>query len=251
MKNVLFLGESWSINQSCLKGCDNVVSGHYEEYGSLFMNAFKEMSLHFDYMPNHIAQVHFPFQTDALKKYDVIILSDIGSNTFLLHPDTLGKCERLPNRLEVIKQYVAEGGGLLTIGGYMSYSGIDAKARYAMTPLAEVMPVKMLHYDDRIECPEGVIPRIINQEHPVLDGIAGEWPYFLGYNRIMVRPEAELIATVNEDVFMASMSYGKGRSFAFASDCVPHWAPPGFLTWEHYTRLFDNIICWLSGDSKK
>ncbi len=42
--------------------------------------------------------------------------------------------------------------------------------------------------------------------------------------------------------------YGAGRSAAFTSDIAPHWAPPPFLAWEGYARLFDQLVRWLAGD---
>ncbi len=43
------------------------------------------------------------------------------------------------------------------IGGYLSFMGIEAKANYKNTVLADVLPVTMLDGDDRVEKPEGVI----------------------------------------------------------------------------------------------
>jgi uncharacterized membrane protein len=43
--------------------------------------------------------------------------------------------------------------------------------------------------------------------------------------------------------------YGAGRSAAFTSDIAPHWAPPPFLGWDGYARLFDQLVRWLAGRS--
>ncbi len=40
------------------------------------------------------------------------------------------------------------------IGGYLSFMGIEAKANYKNTVLADVLPVTMLDGDDRVEKPE-------------------------------------------------------------------------------------------------
>ncbi len=73
------------------------------------------------------------------EQYDAIVISDIGSNTFLLQNDTLSTSHK-PNALELIKEYVNNGGGLLMIGGYLSFMGIEAKANYKNTVLADVLP---------------------------------------------------------------------------------------------------------------
>lgn len=46
-------------------------------------------------MPAHAAATDFPLTLEALQEWDAIILSDIGANTLLLHPDT---AEEPPNR---------------------------------------------------------------------------------------------------------------------------------------------------------
>jgi hypothetical protein len=38
--------------------------------------------------------------------YDVVILSDIGSNSFLLAPQTFARSESSPNRLRALAEYV-------------------------------------------------------------------------------------------------------------------------------------------------
>lgn len=200
-----------------------------------------------DYLPSHVAQTEFPDQLETLKQYAAIIFSDVGSNTMLLHPDMQFKCMRKPNRLKVIREYVKQGGGFLMCGGYMSYSGIDGRARYAMTPIADVLPVEMLHYDDRMENPDGIVPTVLNDSHPILNGVTGQWPDFLGYNKLSAKADAELLATIGDgDAFITAAPYGEGRSVAFATDCVPHWGTPEFVAWEHYGTLFGNIIRWLA-----
>jgi hypothetical protein len=53
---------------------------------------------------------HFPLTLEALQEWDAIILSDIGANTLLLHPDTWLKSRRTANRLTLLHDYVAGGG---------------------------------------------------------------------------------------------------------------------------------------------
>ena len=138
------------------------------------------------------------------------------------------KGERWPNRLAVIADFVRAGGGLLMVGGYMSFSGFEGRGRYSLTPLAQVLPVQMLVHDDRIEAPQGVIPSV-DQEHDILSGIEGEWPYLLGYNRFRAKPDASIIMSVDGDPLLVVDGYGAGRVAAFASDCSPHWGSPEFM----------------------
>jgi uncharacterized membrane protein len=172
------------------------------------------------------------------------VLSDIGSNSFLLCDETFLRSERTPNRLSVLADYVERGGGLVMVGGYMSFSGIDGRARFGMSPLATVLPVNMLDHDDRIEVPEGLTPNVKVPNHPVIGGTSGEWPPLLGYNRVVAKPDSTVVAQVRGDPLLVVGSVGAGRAVAFTSDLAPHWAPPEFLSWPHYRQLWASIITW-------
>ncbi len=245
---LLFIGESWVIHSVHMKGFDEFTTTTYEEGGWCLINAFKSGGIDVDYMPAHIAASSFPDTVDKLAEYDVVVFSDIGSNTLLLHNDTFSKGKITNNRLKVVQEYVEKGGSFAMMGGYFSFQGIDAKAKYAKSPIEEILPITMMETDDRLEAPEGITPDIIMPAHPILDGVSKDWPHFLGYNILTEKPDAEVIATCGDHVFMAAGTYGKGRTFAFASDIAPHWGSPKFVNWECYNTLFVNIANWLAGN---
>ena len=129
------------------------------------------------------------------------------------------------------------------VGGYITFSGIDGKGKWQDTAVQEVLPVQIFPTDDRMEHCEGIQPVTV-KEHEILEGL-GEWPRVLGYNRTILKDEAELLATVEGNPFIALGEYGKGRSAVFTTDCAPHWAPPEFCNWEGYNKLFQNMAKWL------
>ncbi len=88
---------------------------------------------------------------------------------------------------------------------------------------------------------------IVAPAHPILTGVAGAWPPLLGYNKAALRDGADLVARVGDDPLIAAAHYGKGRGVAFASDCGPHWAPPPFVEWAGYSRLWNGIVGWAAG----
>lgn len=243
---ILFAGESWIINSTHIKGFDQFTETKYGEGGKWLIEALESAGMEVDYMPCHIAANEFPTTLEEMQKYDVIILSDIGSNTLLLTEDVFAKGKRMPNRLQLIKEFVENGGGFAMMGGYMTFQGIDGKGKYAHTAVADILPVKMMETDDRFEAPEGVIPTIVNSDHPVLQGVSEDWPHFLGYNMLFEIDPKDVIARCNDHVFMAGREYGKGRTFIFASDISPHWGSPEFLAWESYNTLFSNMAKWLA-----
>lgn len=241
---ILLAGESFMVTENHTKGFDYATLGRYEEVGTPFVETLQKLGMDVTHLPNHIAQLRFPDSTEELKKFDVVILSDITSNTLLLHPDMMFKYEIKGNRLEAIKEYVLQGGGLLMIGGYMSYCGFNGCARYGMTPLKDVLPVKIMNFDDRMDTPEGVSPTITMPNHPIMNGIKEPWPRYLGYSYIEERPGTDVVVKMRDSVGLACGEYGKGRSVATAFDCLPHWALPEVLEWECYNPLWKNIIDW-------
>ena len=230
------------------KGFDAFTTTAYGEGHQWLSAALRDGGWEVEHLPNHLATDHFPQTPDDLGAYDVVILSDIGSNTLLLHTDTFTKSVSLPNRLVSLREYVARGGGLVMVGGYLTFQGIEARARYAATPVEEALPVTMLTGDDRVEAPEGVEPVVRQASHPIVAGLPERWPNLLGYNRIIAKSNAATVATVGEDPLLAAWEFGRGRGVAFASDCGPHWLPPSFLEWPGYATLWQQLASWVAGD---
>lgn len=245
--HVLIAGESWESMTIHQKGFDIFTTTFYEEGVGPLRSALESSGHQVTYMPSHIASTQFPTELADLQRYDVVMLSDIGTNTLLLHPNTFMRSKPMPNRLKLIREYTQKGGGLIMVGGYMTFQGIDAKARYAKSPVEEVLPVTLLERDDRVEVPEGIAPQLKLAEHPIAAGLGAEWPLLLGYNQITARPEADVVATVGDDPLIATWAVQAGRALAFASDCGPHWAPPDFLAWDGYGKLWSHMVEWTGG----
>ncbi len=246
-KNILIAGESWTVHSIHQKGFDSFTTTEYAEGVRWLRAALEQGGWTVTYQPAHVAAREFPFTAADLARFDCVILSDIGANTLLLHPDTFSKSKVLPNRLHAIRDYVANGGGFIMVGGYLTFQGIDAKGQYAGTAIEDILPVTLSRADDRAEAPQGIAPHVARPDHPIVSGLEPQWPDLLGYNRLTVKPEGELVATAGEDPLLVAGRYGKGRSVAFASDCGPHWAPPPFVEWAGYQRLWTQIADWAAG----
>ena len=244
---VLIAGESWTVHSIHQKGFNSFTTTEYAEGAGWLKAALDGAGWEIAYQPSHVAARDFPATAKALGAFDCVILSDIGANTLLLHPDTFVRSKVLPNRLDAIRDYVAGGGGLVMVGGYMTFQGIEGKAQYAGTAVEEALPVTLSRLDDRVECPQGATPSVCDENHPIVAGLQGAWPVLLGYNRISPKAGAALVASVGGDQLIVAGGFGKGRSVAFTSDCGPHWAPPPFVEWAGYSRLWSNIADWAAG----
>jgi uncharacterized membrane protein len=244
---VLIAGESWTVHSIHQKGFDSFTTTEYAEGAGWLNGALDAAGWDIAYQPSHVAAREFPATAAALGAFDCVILSDIGANTLLLHPDTFVRSKVLPNRLEAIRDYVAAGGGFVMVGGYLTFQGIEAKAQYAGSAIEEALPVTLSRFDDRVECPAGVEPNVRESGHPIVSGVGAQWPQLLGYNRVTPKPGAAVVATVGNDPLIVAGDFGKGRSVAFTSDCGPHWAPPPFVEWAGYRLLWPQIAAWAAG----
>ena len=248
MSRVLLLGESWFVYSVHQKGFDSFHTSEFTLGGQEFVAALRSAGHEVTHIPAHEISTRVPADAEGIAAIaDVVVISDVGANTFQLPPATFTRSEAQPDRTEALREFVQLGGGLLMVGGYLTFSGIDAKARWGRTPLAEALPVEILDRDDRVELPAGAAPRL-GYGHPITDGLDEQWPELLGLNEVTARPGAATLASCAGHPLLAVGGYGAGRSAAFTSDLAPHWAPPAFLSWAGYAPLFDRTIRWLAGE---
>ena len=246
-RRILIAGESWTVHSIHQKGFDSFTTTEYAEGVGWLRDALESKGWDVHFMPSHVAARDFPATVEAFSKYACVLLSDIGANTLLLHPDTFVKSKVLPNRLHALRDYVDAGGGVVMVGGYLTFQGIEAKAQYAGSAVEDALPVTIHRDDDRVEAPQGVTPHLNDIAHPIFDGVPTPWPHLLGYNRVAAKPDADVLARVGGDPLLVAGSFGKGRGVAFTSDCGPHWSPPEFCTWSGYAELWNGIAEWAGG----
>jgi uncharacterized membrane protein len=246
---ILLAGESWTTHMIHVKGFDTFTTSEYVEGAGELIDGLRAAGHELDYLPGQDVSTGFPTSVEELRAYDVVIVSDVGANSFLIGRETFNHSRPQPNRLVALAEYVEGGGGLLMIGGYLSFSGIDGKARYGRSPIARVLPVAVLDRDDRVEAPEGITPTVLRGDHPVLAEVpAGDWPSLLGYNQVEPLAASDLLLGVGEDPLLAVATVGSGRTAAFTSDLAPHWAPPEFMAWDGYMPLWLGLLAWLAGE---
>lgn len=140
---------------------------------------------------------------------------------------------------------VRRGAGLLTIGGWESYSGVGGD--WDKTLLADLLPVGMLGSDDRVHV-DGPCFAEPALSHPIIDGLP--WfarpPLVGGYNRLEPKPDAKVVlnATLYDVVIGAygdralrrrtsepllilrDAGVSGGRVACLATDVAPHWIGP-------------------------
>ncbi len=245
MTRVLLAGESWISHSTHYKGFDEFSSTTFHTGADAFLEAARSQDIEIEQMYAHDVPQRFPRTVAELSSYDVVILSDIGANSFLLPPQTWLEGRPSDNPLVSLVEWIKSGGGLMMAGGYLSFQGFQARANFARSPIAEVLPVTMLDCDDRVEAPQGAAVVLSEPDHPVGRAWQSGAPQLLGYNLVQPRDEAEVVARVGGDVLIATMEIGRGRSLVWTSDIGPHWCPAPFLAWGGFPALVGAMLTWL------
>src|SRR5262249_28110762 len=124
---VLLVGESWVSAATHYKGFDQFSSTTFHLGAEPLAAALKDSAFDLVYMPGHEAVQAFPFTIAELAGYGAVILSDIGANSLLLPQEVWLHGRPMPNRLRLIRDWTASGGGLVMVGGYLSFQGFDGK----------------------------------------------------------------------------------------------------------------------------
>ena len=248
MIKILYAGDYALISHTYIKGMNSWTSGQAFDERAYFLDALREDGeLAIDYLPTPYISRDFPSTPEALKKYDAVILSDVGTDTLLLYPDIF-KIPMGANRLHLLADYVKEGGGFAAIGGWMSFGGQMGQGKYHGTVLEDILNVNASPYDDRVEVPEGFRYNPVKNDHPLIKDMGWEKSplLFLGYNRFEARDSQGVLAEYNGDPMIVANRFGKGNTMAFASDLAPHWGQ-GFVSWENYSKFWGTCCRWLAG----
>ncbi|MDP2345773.1 MAG: glutamine amidotransferase [Deltaproteobacteria bacterium] len=214
---------------------------------------------------NELSLIPFPTRelfTEQLHTFDVVIFQD-----FNYRPYQMG------TYLKNVAEYVKQGGGLLMIGGDLTFS----EGEYQNTPLADVLPIQMRagrgHLDTETFTP---VVTEAGQHHPITDvgdavGVApsaagglGTLPPLQGLNLVAgLAPNAVALLThpfANADdgtpqPVIAVADVEKGRSVAVMTDTLWHWALPQLGSGgasnggvDAHRKLIANTLRWLIRD---
>ena len=181
-----------------------------------------------------------------LDEYDVLVISDVDAKLFQLAPsffarETFGtKVLTFPDRVRLTIEAVRAGKGIMFLGGWYSFTGEIGKGGWGRTRLAELLPVRCLDTEDLVESTEGYTARAAEAGAALFGGIDLEsMPPILGYNKTVLRSDAQLLAEVREtgDPLLAVRPFGEGRCLAYTSDPAPHWGC-NFVFWERYAEFW-------------
>ena len=247
MIKILYAGDFAFINHTYVKGQNSWTSGQaFDERRFLMDTLAKDSEFDAEYLPTPYVSEKFPKTREEISKYDVILISDVGTDTLLLYPD-LFKIPMGENRLKLIDGFARNGGGVMAVGGWMSFGGMMGQGKYHGTLMEDIFDIDVSPFDDRVEVPEGMTFNPVVPDHPLNKDVGWESSplLFLGYNRFKARKQENVVSEYDGDPMMVARDYGKGRTLAFASDLAPHWGT-GFVRWDNYLKFWQQCIRWLA-----
>ncbi len=191
---------------------------------------------------------------EYLGQSNALIISDVEARCFHLYPSFFDRSRRekkvvtFPDRLKLTKQWVADGGGLLMLGGWLSFSGVMGKGGWGRSSFADALPIDCLHVEDLMESSEGFTAEVLNSAHPVVKGLPWKsFPPIFGYNETRVKPDGEVLVRIKETghPLVVVGEYGRGRILTYMSDPAPHWGI-NFELWKGYDAFWQQSLQWVN-----
>ena len=64
--------------------------------------------------------------------------------------------------------------------------------------------------------------------------------------KLAAKADADVVISWKGDPILALGTYGEGRSFAWASDCAPHWMPADFCGSDCNRMLWERVLNWVT-----
>lgn len=188
-----------------------------------------------------------------LSRSSALIISDVEARCFHLYPSFFDRSRRenqiitFPDRLDAVRTWVARGGGLMMLGGWLSFTGAQAKAGWGRSRLAEALPVNCLPTEDLVESSAGFHAEVLQPRHPVVKGLPWKsFPPIFGYNEVQPKEGAQVLVRVKETghPLVVVGEYGKGRLLTYTSDPAPHWGL-NFELWDGYRGFWQQSLSWV------
>lgn len=194
---------------------------------------------------------------EMLEQSAALIVSDVEARCFHLYPNFFDRSRReqnvvsFPDRLAILKGWIEAGGGMMMLGGWLSFSGVQGKSGWGRSLLADALPVDCMVTEDLVESSAGFTAEVLIPDHPVVKGLPWDsFPPVFGYNEVTAKASGQVLVRVKETghPLVVAGEYGKGRILTYMSDPAPHWGL-NFELWEGYDPFWKQALNWVKKNS--
>lgn len=181
-----------------------------------------------------------------------IIFGDVETKCLMLHPDFFTRAKwgnkpiTFPDRFDLLRKWVEEGGHFHMNGGWLSFSGELGKGGWARSRFHHVLPVECLPHDDLIESTDGYKINCKLKNHPFVKNI--DWksfPPILGFNEVILRDKAKCIIEIQNlgkwYPLLAAHDFKKGYVSCWMTGASPHWGI-NFMKWSEYPKFWQQVF---------
>ena len=143
---VLFAGKSWITHSVHTKGFNSFDMSSYHARRPQMIAALRAGGAEMTYQPSHIAMNSVPFSHGKRSRRIRRCDPERHWRELLLLPDRVAiRSESWPNRLQLIRDFVNDGGGsYLMVGGYLTFQGFQAKGNYKGSPVEDVLSIEII-----------------------------------------------------------------------------------------------------------
>ena len=188
-----------------------------------------------------------------LERSSCVVVSDVEAKCFHLYPNFFDRAKRdqqvvtFPDRLDLMKDWIQKGGGMMMLGGWLSFSGVQGRGGWGRSRMGAMLPVECLATEDLVESSAGFTAEVLQPEHPVVKDLPwAQFPPIFGYNEVKARPDSEVLVRVKEtgDPLVVAGRHGQGRILLYLSDPAPHWGI-NFELWEGYDGFWQQALNWV------
>lgn len=189
---------------------------------------------------------------DRLEWASTIIFGDVETKCMMLHPDFFNPSKwennyvTFPDRFNILRRWIHNGGHFHMNGGWYSFSGQLGKGGWGRSLFRDVLPVKCLDGDDLIESTESFAVRSSIEDHPIIKGLnLDSFPPLLGFNQTDHCSDCETILEIQYwDQWFPLLSQrrlGNGRVTAWATGASPHWGI-NLVNWDQYNQFWQQLF---------
>lgn len=189
---------------------------------------------------------------EKLEWADIIIFADVETKCLMLHPDFFNRAKwseeyiTFPDRFDLLKNWVEEGGHFHMNGGWLSFSGELGKGGWGRSRFKNVLPVDCLEHDDLIESTSSYKVRCNDPAHKSMKGIDWESvPPILGFNETSIKESAKAIVEIEHMgrwyPLLAEHKFGNGRVTCWMTGASPHWGI-NFMKWDLYQQFWRQLF---------
>ena len=181
-----------------------------------------------------------------------IIFADVETKCLMLHPDFFQRAKWgdeslvFPDRFELLRKWVEDGGHFHMNGGWLSFSGELGKGGWGRSRFHTALPVECRQGDDLIESTAGFRVRSTARDSAIMKGLdLASAPMLLGFNETKLRDGGEALVEIEDQdqwyPLLASRELGSGHVTCWTSGASPHWGI-NFVKWSDYSRFWAQLF---------